>query len=178
MSFALLVIDVQGGLFDPQPGPFEGDAVINRINRITAMARAAGVPVVYVQHEQEETVLEYGSSGWQLQAGLNVGKNDFFVRKTTPDSFHGTNLQQVLADHSVDTLVICGYASEFCVDTTVRRAAALGFSVLIAADAHTTHDKAHLKAERIREHHNRTLSNIKSFGPEIRVLSTEDIAFC
>lgn len=177
MSLAVLVIDVQSGLFDPLPRPFEADEVVRRINRVTTAARAAGFPVVFVQHEQDGTVLEHETDGWKLQAGLEVVATDHFVRKTTPDSFQGTNLRQLLAEHSVDTVIVCGYASEFCVDTTVRRAAALGFSVRIVGDAHTTHDKEHQAAAQIRLHHNITLSNIRSFGPEIRVVSGGEVAF-
>jgi nicotinamidase-related amidase len=74
-------------------------------------------------------------------------------------------------------IVICGYASEFCVDTTSRRAAALGYPVIIAADAHTTHDKAHASALQIRTHHNATLENISSFGPVIRAIDSQQIVF-
>jgi nicotinamidase-related amidase len=74
-------------------------------------------------------------------------------------------------------VVICGYASEFCVDTTVRRAAANGLTVTLADDAHTTHDKPHANAATIRAHHNATLSNIRSFGPKISALRAEAIAF-
>lgn len=74
-------------------------------------------------------------------------------------------------------LIICGYASEFCVDTTVRRAAALGFTVVIAADAHTTHDKSHASGKQIREHHNATLPGITSFGPVISAVRSSEIQF-
>lgn len=99
------------------------------------------------------------------------------VGKRTPDSFLNTELGSILEQHDVKHVVVCGYASEFCVDTTVRRAAANGYSVTLAADAHTTHDKPHAIAATIREHHNQTLSNIRSFGPRIAALRTEAIAF-
>ena len=52
MNLALLVIDVQRGLFDPQPPPADADAVVERINALSAKAREAGMPVVFVQHER------------------------------------------------------------------------------------------------------------------------------
>lgn len=157
MSCAVLVIDVQSGLFEPLPRPFEAGAV--------------------VQHEQHGTVLEFASDGWKLQPDLEIGAKDVFVRKTTPDSFQNTELQRILKDRDIASVAVCGYATEFCVDTTVRRAAALGFSVTLVGDAHTTHDKSQLPAIQIRNHHNLTLSNIKSFGPEIRVVTSDDIVF-
>ena len=58
---AVLVIDVQRGLFDDAPRPYEADAVVERINALTARARAAGAPVAFVQHERAEGFLEFGS---------------------------------------------------------------------------------------------------------------------
>jgi nicotinamidase-related amidase len=175
MSTALLVIDVQRGLFDADPRPFEADAVVARINTLTARARAANVPVVFVQHESAS--LPYGSERWQLQAGLHVEPRDGVLRKTTPDSFLNTDLQELLASWSVDRVVLCGFASEFCVDTTTRRAAALGYDVTLAADAHTTHDKPHATAAEIRIHENATLSDLTSFGPRIDAVPSDRIAF-
>jgi len=178
MNSAVLVIDVQCGLFDAVPRPDEADETIDRINRLTARAREARVPVIFIQHEQAAGVLAFGSDGWQLAAGLVVKEHDGRVRKTTPDSFLRTGLAEMLAEKGVESdLVICGYASEFCVDTTTRRAAALGFSVQLVADGHTTHDKEHASAKEIRAHHNATLSNIRSFGSRIAAVMAADIRF-
>ncbi len=177
MRTALLVIDVQRGLFDEEPRPFEPLAVVERINGLAARARRAGVPVVFVQHERAAGALQRGSESWQLARGLETAAGDHFVGKTTPDSFLRTNLEELLRTLAVERLVLCGYASEFCVDTTTRRAAALGFPVILAADAHTTHDKPHATARAIRMHENATLPDIVSFGPEIRALPSADIEF-
>jgi nicotinamidase-related amidase len=175
MSTALLVIDVQRGLFDDAPRPFEADAVIGRINALTARARVADVPVVFVQHESAS--LPVGSGAWQFAAGLLVESRDAVVRKATPDALLRTELQDLLTTWHVDHLVICGYACEFCVDTTTRRAAALGYGVTLAADAHTTHDKPHATAAQIRAHENATLSDLTSFGPVIAAVPSADIDF-
>lgn len=177
MTTALLVIDVQRGLFETQPPPAEAAATIARINALAARARAAGAPVLFVQHESERGALVHAGEGWQLDPRLQVGAGDECVRKTTPDSFHGTDLQSRLQGLGVDRLAIAGYASEFCVDTTVRRAAALGYPVTLVADGHTTHDKPHADAARIREHHNATLAAVTSFGPRIRAVAAEAVEF-
>ncbi len=174
---ALLIIDVQRGLFDAEPRPFEADAVVQRINALADRARAAAAPVIFIQHEREASALQHGSEGWQLERGLKVLPQDLISRKTTPDSFLRTDLQALLQDRQIQHVVICGYACEFCVDTSTRRAAALGFEVTLAADAHTTHDKAHATALQIRAHHNATLPGITSFGPNIRATLSEDIRF-
>ncbi len=177
MKSAILVIDVQCGLFDVNPRPFKADEVIERINNINNRARKSGIPVIFIQHEQESGLLEYGSESWKLQSGLKVNDFDFKVRKTTPDSFLRTNLEEILTSCEVENLIICGYASEFCIDTTTRRAAALWYSVQLVSDAHTTHDKEHASAKMIREHHNATLPDITSFGPEIKTVQSADINF-
>ncbi len=177
MNTALLVIDVQRGLFDDIPRPYEADAVVDRINALAVRARSSGVPVVFVLHEQQSGLLEYGTVAWQLEQGLLTEPADVMLRKKTPDSFLRTDLGELLAQWGTEQLVICGYATEFCVDTTTRRAAALGFSVILAADAHTTHDKTHAGAAQIREHHNMTLPNISSFGPVISARSSAEILF-
>jgi nicotinamidase-related amidase len=176
MKQALLVIDVQRGLFDAAPRPVEADLVVGRINVLAERARDAGVTVLLIQHEDAGDLV-YGSSNWQLEQNLAVGAADLRVRKTTPDSFLGTALQELLTQRGIEQLVVCGYACEFCVDTTVRRAAALGYPVILAADAHTTHDKAHATGAQIRAHHNATLANISSFGPVIEAKPAAEVLF-
>ncbi|WP_419901375.1 cysteine hydrolase family protein [Kiloniella sp.] len=177
MTYAVLVIDIQTGLVTPSPTPFEIDLVIERINKVTELARENKAPVIMVQHECPNSILEHGSDNWQLPPELTTERSDHIVRKTTPDSFLKTNLDELLKSREVKNLIICGYASEFCVDTTVRRAAALGYNVQLVSDAHTTHDKAHTTANNIRAHENATLPNITSFGSKISAIPTEDIRF-
>jgi nicotinamidase-related amidase len=73
--------------------------------------------------------------------------------------------------------VVCGYASECCVDSTVRRAAALGYAVTLAADAHTTHDLPHATGAQVRLHENTVLPSLDSFGPKIQSVASADIVF-
>ncbi len=167
MTCALIVIDVQRALFETSPPPYEAGDVLDRINALAGRARAAGAPVIYVQHESPDSDLAHGQPGWDLDPRLAPAPGDIRIRKTTPDSFLRTDLAQVLAGLDVTQLVVCGYATEFCVDTTVRRAAGLGLAVVLAADAHTTHDKPHAAGAVIRAHHNATLPAISSFGVKI-----------
>jgi nicotinamidase-related amidase len=176
MKKALLVIDVQRGLFDMSPRPFDADNVIRHINSLTARARRSKTPVIFIQHESDAKLM-WNSESWKLERSLEVATQDQFVRKTTPDSFLRTNLQEILDADGAKELVICGYATEFCVDTTVRRAAGLGYSVILASDAHTTHENPHSSAEQIRAHHNATLPSITSFGSKIEALTSDSVVF-
>jgi nicotinamidase-related amidase len=175
MKQAVLVIDMQRGLCDHAPRPSEADEVVRRINALTARARAAGVPVAFVHHEAAYLVPE--SEDWQLAAGLHAEAQDMRIRKTTSDSFLRTPLDAWLCGQAVQRVVICGFASEFCVDTATRSAAAHGYEVLLAADAHTTHDKPHASGAWIRAHHNATLSDITSFDVPIRAVPAAEIGF-
>ena len=74
-------------------------------------------------------------------------------------------------------LAICGMQTDFCVDTTTRRALALGFPVVLVSDGHTTLSNKTLSASQIIDHHNETLSNIESFGNVVRLKTAEEVSF-
>lgn len=177
MTVAVLVIDVQQGLCEGEGRAWDSDSVIARINAVTHRARAAGVPVLFIQHESGPGYLEHGTRAWQLADGLQALPEDARVRKTTPDSFLRTDLQERLRTLGVDELVVCGMHSEFCVDTTTRRALALGFPVVLVADGHTSAGNAALSASQVIAHHNATLTNISSFGPRVRAVAAQTLAF-
>lgn len=174
---ALLVIDVQRAFMDDTPRPFEADTLVDRINALSQMARTQGAAVIYVQHERDVAGIARGSEPWQLDRDLQTQPGDHFVGKTTPDAFLRTPLQSLLDELKVTHVAVCGYASEFCVDSTTRGAAARGYAVTLVADAHTTHDRAHATAAAIRAHANATLQDIESFGPTIRAVPVEAVRF-
>lgn len=175
MNRAVLAIDVQQGLCEGAGAAFDCAGTIYRINLVTRHAREVGAPVIFVQHESESGYLEYESDAWQLADGIEVGPADLFVRKTTPDAFLRTDLELLLKKFQVDGLVICGMHTEFCVDTTIRRALALGFPVILVSDAHTTAGNTTLSPQQIIAHHNTTLTNISSFGPRVTAIPSEDV---
>jgi nicotinamidase-related amidase len=177
MATAVLVIDVQQGLFETTPPPAQADNTIERINALTTRARQAAAPVIFILHEQAAAGLIPETPAWELDARLQVQDHDHRVRKTTCDSFLRTDLGALLQSMNINHLVICGYATEFCVDSTIRRAAGLGYAITIAADAHTTHDKPHASGAQIRAHHNATLPAISSFGVRIEAVESDLIDF-
>ncbi|MGO4308103.1 cysteine hydrolase family protein [Cupriavidus sp. RAF12] len=177
MTTALIIIDVQQGLCVGAHAGVGWQAMVERINLVAGKARAAGLPVILVQHESGSDFLKHGSESWQFAQGLKVDDSDLRIRKTTPDSFHGTDLIATLQARGVSTLVICGMQTEYCVDTTTRRALALGFPVTLIADGHTTVGNAALSADQIVRHHNLTLAGIASFGPRVHLELASDISF-
>jgi nicotinamidase-related amidase len=170
LNTAVLVIDMQQGLCVGPDAAHDCAGTIQRINAVTQRARAAGAPVIFIQHESRTGYLEHGSADWQLADGLEVQAKDLRVRKTTPDAFLGTELHALLQERGVQELVVCGMHSEFCVDTTTRKALALGYPVVLIADAHTSAGNQALSPQQVIAHHNATLTNIASFGPRVRAV--------
>jgi nicotinamidase-related amidase len=158
---AVLVIDVQTGLFCTEPTPFEAEEVVGRINAVIAKARRTGTPMIFIQHDGEpggEDVVPF-TEGWKLHPDLDVRPSDLVIHKTTCDAFYGTSLEAELRSRGITTLLLMGYATDFCVDATLRSAASKDFSVIVVADAHTTSDNPVLKADQVRQHHNWAWAN-------------------
>lgn len=165
---ALLVIDIQCGWYCATPGPHDPAGTLARINALIDRARAAGRPVLFVQHA-EAPEYEPGTAGWELHPELHRQPADPVIAKTTCDSFHRTELGAELRRRDVGTLVVCGAATEFCVDTTIRRAVSEGYRVVVAADAHTTKDRPVLSAAQIVAHHNWVWAELSAPQPPVVV---------
>lgn len=172
---ALLVIDMQQALCSGAEAAHDIARVSDNVNALGQRARAAGLLVVLVQHEEAEGPMQHGSAGWALADGLLTDAADVRVRKTTPNAFHGTDLQRLLQERGVKRLVVCGLQTEFCVDTTVRQALALGYDVVLAADGHSTTDGAITAAQAIA-HHNRTLRCMGGFDATIAVQPAAEVS--
>jgi len=175
---ALLVIDVQAGIYERHP-PFEGwPLVLEQIRGLVNRARTAFAPVIYVQHDGDEGHrLESGTAGWELHPALERAAASAVVRKTASDAFFQTTLLDELQKRGIKSLVIAGCMTQFCIDSTCRRAISLGFDVALAEDAHATADSGLLSAAQIISHHNRTLDGLNAGSVEISVLPSEAISF-
>jgi nicotinamidase-related amidase len=158
---ALIVIDMQVGLLEDENYPiFNKESLISTINLLISKARNAGATIIFVRHtERSGSPLEIHTPGWQISSELSITNNDLIIEKYTPDSFHQTPLITILETYNISTLVIVGLQSEYCIDTTCRRAFTLGFDTILIRDAHSTCNSSILPAETIIEHHNQVLSN-------------------
>jgi nicotinamidase-related amidase len=152
-SSALVVIDVQRGWYCATPGPHDAAGTLARINDLIDAAHAANRPVIFIQHGELPDYTP-GTPSWELHPELRRRPEDLVIGKTVCDSFYRTTLDTELRQHGIDTLVFCGAATEFCVDTTIRRAASHGYRVVVPADAHATKDRPVLAAAQIIAHHN------------------------
>jgi nicotinamidase-related amidase len=132
---ALVVIDVQNGVVD---GAHDRDGVISRIGSLVDRARDADVPVIWVQHADEE--LAEGSEAWQYVPELQRLDGEALVHKEYGDSFEGTDLEQLLAEREVGHLVVAGAQTDQCIRCTLHGAMARGYDATLVGDAHTTVD--------------------------------------
>ena len=132
---ALVVVDMQAGVVRDA---YEVDAVTAAVKDLVDQARAAEVPVVWVQDEDEAR--PPGSADWQLVEGLEPRPGEALVGKRYGDAFAETDLEDVLAAHHVGRLVLVGAASEQCVRSTLHSAVIKGYDVDLVRGAHTTSD--------------------------------------
>lgn len=172
---ALLVIDMQQGLFSSETSRHRAAHVVANINCLLDACHTRNTPVIFIQHDgPNDDELEPESSGWQLLPQLNRHPDDSLVRKTACDAFYQTRLQPVLHALDIRRLMITGCATDFCVDTTLRAAASLDYQIFAISDAHTTADRPHLPAEQIIAHHHFMWQNLLIPDP-VRLISTEDM---
>jgi nicotinamidase-related amidase len=156
---ALLVIDVQNGMFVEDDPVHQGAELLETIGDLLAKARAAQAPVIYIQHNGGPGhPLEPGGAGWPIHPAIAPAAGEPVVGKSTPDSFHETTLQRELEERGIVKLVVAGIQTELCVDTTCRRAASLGYQTTLVCDAHSTWDSRTLSAAQIIAHHNDALN--------------------
>ena len=161
-DLALVVIDTQLGMFEAPgvPPVPDGERLLQNIEGLIQRAREAGVSVIHIQHaDGPGHPLERGTDGWRIHPRVTPAEGEPVVEKETPDSFLRTTLQEELASRNIGRLVLAGMQTEYCVDTTCRRAFSLGYDVTLAADAHGTWDEGNLSAARIVAHHNEVMGN-------------------
>jgi len=181
---ALVIIDVQNAILRGVGGRRAGeiqqalDGTVGRIAGLLARARAAGAPVIHVQHDGgPDHRLAVGGEGWQIRRELAPAKGEEVVRKRSCDAFFQTSLSAALTAGAVDRLVVAGCMTEFCVDTTCRRAVTLGYDVALVADGHMTADSGGLAFEQIIAHHNALLDGFDAGDRAISVVPGSDIRF-
>lgn len=168
----LLIVDAQVNQFDPPMAVHDGPAILTRLKRLVARARAANVPVAFVQNDGGEADPDLpGTPGWALHPELLPHGSEKVYRKTTTDSFHGTGLLQDVRAAGVKDLVIAGMQSNYCIDATTRRAVQEGFSVTLVSDAHSTFSFTDEPAAAIIEAQNIALGALATLA------TTEEVAF-
>lgn len=166
-SNVVMVIDMQNGVFET-PRVRQAECVA-RINRLIAAADT----VIFVQHLAPGWQ-DGGSDAFTLLSDLHQPGYSLYVTKTACDAFLNTSLSALLHDRQIDRFVVCGCATDYCVDATVKNAVSRGYHLTIAEDAHTTADRKAAPALTLIEHYNDVWRNFIAPNP-INVISTEQI---
>ncbi|WP_116199310.1 isochorismatase family protein [Amycolatopsis circi] len=172
---ALLVVDVQNGVVEEA---HERDKVVANVAALVEKARQAEVPVVWVQHANEE--LRKGSPEWDLVPELTRSPAEPLVEKLYGDSFEDTTLESVLADLRVGSLVVSGAQTDACVRSTLHGAFARGYDATLVSDAHTTDDLTKWGAPppaQVIAHTNLYWNHQTAPGRTAGTVSTEEVAF-
>lgn len=173
---ALLIIDMQAGLFDGPIPRYDADGVIARINALADAIRSSGGIVIFIQHDGPPgDTFEPGTPGWEILPALQRQNEDIIVHKQACDAFCETDLWNILEELHIKELLITGCATDFCVDTTIRAAMSLGYEVTVIEDGHTTADRPHLDAISIIRHHNWVWENLIHPRSSVKVISTEGV---
>jgi hypothetical protein len=132
---ALLVVDVQNGVV---AGSHERDSVVANVGSLVEKAREHGVPVVWVQHNDDH--LSRGSEEWQIVPELHPDESEPVVEKSYGDSFEETKLEPVLSALGVGRLIVAGAQTDACIRSTLHGALVRGYDATLVSDAHTTED--------------------------------------
>ena len=174
-NMSLLIIDVQVGVVG---AAYQRETVIANIQTLLAAARAAGTPVIWVAHSEEQ--MPIGSAAWQYVPELVRLESEPLVHKLYGDSFEATDLETALAAAKVGHLVVVGAQTDACIRSTIHGAFTRGYDVTLVSDAHTTEDMTEWGApppDVIIKHTNMYWGFQSAPGRRAAVATTKEIAF-
>ncbi|WP_054688426.1 isochorismatase family protein [Pantoea stewartii] len=167
MQRVVMVVDMQNGVFTTPR--FDRAGRVRQINRLIEQADLT----LFIQHSEGDMVP--GSQAFALLPEMAQPRNAHFITKTACDSFWRTSLASLLSELAVHEFVICGCATDYCVDTTIKVGAGLGYRITVAADAHTTADRTCASAEQLIGQHNEVWAGLSLPGNVPRVIDTDTV---
>jgi nicotinamidase-related amidase len=141
---ALLLIDIQNDYFPSGRNPlYHAEQAAERAKHILTVFRERDLPIFHIRHISLQATATFflpDTDGSLIYKSVLPNSNENVIIKHTPDSFFQTDLQDSLVTDNIDELFICGMMSHMCIDTSVRSAKRLGYSVTLLSDACTTKD--------------------------------------
>jgi len=159
MKNGLLVVDLLSGIFELPETLHDEQGFLRNVAHLVARARQCGVPVVFIQHiGPEESPFAAGAVGQRIHEAVAPQQNELVITKSSPDPFHGTELDARLLELGIEHLFVCGFATEGCIDCAVRSAHGRNYRVTLVRDAHTTTRNEVLSGAQIVAHHNLVLA--------------------
>jgi nicotinamidase-related amidase len=172
---ALLVVDVQNGVVERA---HQRDAVVANIGSLVEKARHEAIPVVWVQHSDEQLVP--GSNDWRIVPELIPGEAEPLIAKNYGDSFEDTTLETALSGLSIGRLFVVGAETDACIRSTLHGALVRGYDATLVGDAHTTNDQTAWGApppEHVIAHTNLYWSHQTAPGRTAGTVKTRDVDF-
>ncbi len=169
-NMALLIVDVQRALIDSRP--FHEAELLRNIERLLAAARQNHLEVVYVRHDGGiGDELEPHTGGWEIVRPVAPQAAERIFDKKFNSAFKDTGLKGYLSEKNIDTIVLVGMQTEYCIDTTCKVAFEYGFSILIPEGATATYDNDFFSGAVIARYYEQKIWN-KRFAD---VLSVDEI---
>jgi len=129
----LLVVDVQAGVMSEA---WDAPRIIGNVSRAVDRARDQGVPVVWVQHSDDD--LRHASPEWQWVPELVPTDQEPVIHKRFNSSFEQTGLDEALARLGATHITLAGAATNWCIRATAYGALDRGYDLTLIKDAHTT----------------------------------------
>lgn len=172
---ALVVIDLQNEVV---ANAYRRNEVLDAVNVLIERARTAHVPVVWVQHTDED--IKEGSEAWQIVAELAPAPGEAVVEKSYRDAFEDTDLEQILSRLGVGKLIVTGAQTDMCVRSTLHGALVRGYDATLVSDAHTTEDMTTIGAptpDAVIRHTNMYWSKQRAPGRSGGVIESKDVDF-
>jgi len=146
MKLALLVIDIQKAFFEFDPTTAQSLCnAIEYINAAIALFREKNLPVICIQHLDEEEKLVPGEEGYELPKELNILATDLHISKTYGNAFNKTPLEDELQALGVNGVIITGFCAEYCVLSTYRGAQNLDLKPIILRGSLASSNLEHIK---------------------------------
>jgi nicotinamidase-related amidase len=176
-KIVLLVVDVQVGVMQHA---WDAPRIIQNIGMAVEKARSNGLPVIWVQHSDNELV--YGSADWQIVPELSPAEDETLIHKQFNSSFAQTSLEETLARLGATHIVLAGAATNWCIRATAYGALDRGYDLTLVKDAHTTgtielENGISIEAKNIIEELNLAMTWLSYPGSKNGTASAEEIDF-
>ncbi len=136
---ALIIIDMQKGLFKKERGIFNESSLLNNINKLIKKQKSTNLPIIFTQHNNNQ--LKQGTAKWEIHESLIINKDDFVIQKTKGDAFIDTELNNILLKNKVKKIIVLGLVSNGCVKATCIGGLKNSYKVVLVKDAHSSWSK-------------------------------------
>ena len=169
----LLVVDVQNLLVNEHP--YQEQEMLETIRRLLMFCRKSFIEVIYVRHgEDEEGGLMPHSEAWQIHESVAPLAGERIFDKTRSSSFYKTGLKEYLGEKGIETLIITGMQTDFCINATVQAGFEHGFELLIPENGNSTYDNRFMTAEHTLAYYQKMIWNGR-FGTVLSVDAIEKL---